>query len=131
VLLSVLLYTELAQGLSRASICKVPTDISICFAGNKRVCCSNQSVGPSAVPPIKFVVQVPMPSEDDEGTVPNKRSKATGGWQEQTSRSSSQRQQQAAAAGPAALAKKPRDPNFVEVQQYIKYFHLVPAQVRM
>lgn len=63
-------------------------------------------------------------------TVPNKRPKANGGWQEQTSRSSSRNQLQALGSAAQAQNKRTKDPNFVEVQQFMTFFHLVPAQVR-
>lgn len=102
-------------------------------------------------------MQVPAPPEDDEEGSASKRAKGSGGavvgrWQEQPSRSASHKELRAAAAaggpagGPGAKsgdgqvspgggpapkqARKPRDPSIVEVLQFMKYFHLVPAQVR-
>ena len=100
---------------------------------------------------------MPAPQDDgEEGGSASKRAKGSGGavvgrWQEQVSRSASHKELRAAAAAGTAtggaksgdtgstspggsgsatkLARKPRDPNVVEVLRFTKYFHLVPAQV--
>lgn len=97
---------------------------------------------------------MPAPSEDDEeqGSA-SKRAKGSGGavvgrWQEQPTRSSSQKELrntpphgaaagvpgsgspgQAAGGQTPKQARKPRDPSVIEVLRFMKYFHLVPAQV--
>eukprot|EP00884_Botryococcus_braunii_P009363 jgi/Botrbrau1/18428/Bobra.0072s0020.2 len=74
-------------------------------------------------------VQVPSRIEGDEVPMPNKRSKANGGWQEQTSRFSAKGHvSQSSSVAAQSQQKKTRDSGFVEVLQYMKYFHLVPAQ---
>ena len=99
-----------------------------------------------------FSAQVPSPSDDGEGGG-NKRAKGSSGavvgrWQETPVRSSSAKELRNAAALPqpggsaekgaspsgAAPAQKQgrklREPGAVDVLQFLKYFHLVPAQVR-
>ena len=100
-----------------------------------------------------LLLQVPAPVDDEEEGSASKRAKGSGGavvgrWQEQVSRSASHKELRAAAAaaGDAKLgdvspggggtaapkqARKPRDPNVVEVLRFMKYFHLVPAQVSL
>ncbi|BDA41097.1 probable inactive ubiquitin carboxyl-terminal hydrolase 54 at C-terminar half [Coccomyxa sp. Obi] len=100
-------------------------------------------------------MQVPAPPDDGEETgSASKRAKGSGGavvgrWQEQVSRSASHKELRAAAAAGTAAgtksgdtgstspggtgsatkpARKPCDPNIVEVLRFTKYFHLVPAQ---
>ncbi len=104
------------------------------------------------------LLQVPAPNDDEEeeGSA-SKRAKGSGGavvgrWQEQPSRSASHKELRAAAAAAGAKsgeaksgdmspasgggsaapkqARKQKDPNIVEVLRFMKYFHLVPAQVR-
>ena len=77
--------------------------------------------------------QVPSPPDDEEDTLAIKRSKGTGGavvgrWQETTARSRPQGGSPKATAKPAG-PRKPKDPSVVEMLQYIKLYHLVPAQV--
>ncbi len=95
---------------------------------------------------------MPSPSDDNEGGG-NKRAKGSSGavvgrWQETPVRSSSAKELRNAAASPqpggsaekgaspsgAAAAQKQgrklREPGAVDVLQFLKYFHLVPAQVR-
>lgn len=95
-----------------------------------------------------------MPSPSDDGEAGgNKRAKGSSGavvgrWQETPVRSSSAKELRAAAtapqqpggsaekgaspSGPAQAqkqARKLREPGAVDVLQFLKYFHLVPAQV--
>ena len=65
-----------------------------------------------------------------------KRSKGTGGaivgrWQETTARSGRPQGGSPKAAAKPAGPKKPKDPSVVEMLQFIKLYHLVPAQVTL
>ena len=96
-----------------------------------------------------------MPSPSDDGEVGgNKRAKGSSGavvgrWQETPVRSSSAKELRNAAASPQPggsaekgasplganapaqkQGRKLREPGAVDVLQFLKYFHLVPAQVR-
>ena len=94
-------------------------------------------------------MQVPSPPDDGEGSG-NKRAKGSSGavvgrWQETPSRSSSAKELRSAApaqqagsaeksvsaSGGGSAQKQGRKPapGDVDVLQFLKYFHLVPAQV--
>lgn len=82
----------------------------------------------------ELCLQVPSPGEDDEEDSQTvKRSKGTGGavvgrWQEAPGRPSKGQGGSPKATKPTA-AKKAKDPSVVEMLQFIKLYHLVPAQV--
>lgn len=79
-------------------------------------------------------VRVPSPGEDDGEAQTVKRSRGTGGavvgrWQETVPRSSRSAAGSSPKAAKAAAPKKPREPGIVEMMQFTKLYHLVPAQV--
>jgi hypothetical protein len=83
--------------------------------------------------------QRPLAADEDEDAGATKRARGPGSavvgrWQEMPVRSSSMGSLRAgaAAAGGAAPAapRRPREAGVVEAEQFMKYFHLVPAAVR-
>ena len=54
-----------------------------------------------------------------------------GRWQETTARSGRPQGSSPKAAAKPASPKKPKDPSVVEMLQFIKLYHLVPAQVTL
>jgi hypothetical protein len=83
--------------------------------------------------------QRPLAADEDEDAGATKRARGPGSavvgrWQEMPVRSSSMGSLRAGAAaggaGGAAPAAPPREPGVVEAEQFMKYFHLVPAAVR-
>lgn len=91
-------------------------------------------IGRTAGPKAGAVLQVPSPPDDEEAEAQTvKRSKGTGGavvgrWQETPSRPGRNQSGSPSAPKPTP-AKKLKDPSTIEMLQFTKLYHLVPAQV--
>lgn len=76
-------------------------------------------------------LQVPCPPDDLDSPVSKKARAEVGQWQQQQSKTSAnqQRQQAQQQQQQAAAKRQSKDTNLVDMHQFWKYFHLVPAQV--
>ena len=77
-------------------------------------------------------VQVPCPADDVDSPVSKRARAEIGQWQQQQSRASASQQRQQAQQQQqqqAAAKRLGKDANLQDMQQFWKYFHLVPAQV--
>lgn len=76
-------------------------------------------------------VQVPCPPEDLDSPISKKARAEVGQWQQQQSRSTASQQRQQAQQQQqqqAAAKRQSKDSSMVDMHQFWKYFHLVPAQ---
>ncbi|KAL3153768.1 hypothetical protein ABBQ32_013356 [Trebouxia sp. C0010 RCD-2024] len=76
-------------------------------------------------------VQVPCPPDDLDSPVSKKARADTGQWQQQQSKATANQQRQQAQQQQqqqAAAKRQSKDTNLVDMHQFWKYFHLVPAQ---
>lgn len=76
--------------------------------------------------------QVPSPADDVDSPVSKRARAEIGQWQQQQSRASASQQRQQAQQQQqqqAAAKRLGKDANLQDMQQFWKYFHLVPAQV--
>lgn len=80
-----------------------------------------------------WLMQVPCPPDDLDSPVSKKARADTGQWQQQQSKATANQQRQQAQQQQqqqAAAKRQSKDTNLVDMHQFWKYFHLVPAQVR-
>lgn len=76
-------------------------------------------------------VQVPCPPDDLDSPISKKARAEVGQWQQQQSRSTASQQRQQAQQQQqqqAAAKRQSKDSSMVDMHQFWKYFHLVPAQ---
>ena len=79
------------------------------------------------------LLQVPCPPDDLDSPVSKKARADVGQWQQQQSKATANQQRQQAQQQQqqqAAAKRQSKDTNLVDMHQFWKYFHLVPAQVR-
>lgn len=84
------------------------------------------------VDPRSAYTQVPCPPDDLDSPVSKKARAEVGQWQQQQSRSTATQQRQQAQQQQqqqAAAKRQSKDSSMVDMHQFWKYFHLVPAQV--
>ena len=75
---------------------------------------------------------MPCPPDESDSPVSKKARAEVGQWQQQQSRSSASQQRQQAQQQQqqqAAAKRQNKDSIMVDMHQFWKYFHLVPAQV--
>lgn len=75
---------------------------------------------------------MPCPADDTDSPVSKRARAEVGQWQQQQSRASASQQRQQAQQQQqqqAAAKRLGKDSNLQDMQQFWKYFHLVPAQV--
>lgn len=78
-------------------------------------------------------MQVPCPPDDLDSPVSKKARADVGQWQQQQSKATANQQRQQAQQQQqqqAAAKRQGKDTNLVDMHQFWKYFHLVPAQVQ-
>ena len=79
------------------------------------------------------LMQVPCPPDDSESPLSKKARADAGQWQQQQSKATANQQRQQAQQQQqqqAAAKRQSKDTNLVDMHQFWKYFHLVPAQVQ-
>ena len=78
-------------------------------------------------------MQVPCPPDDLDSPVSKKPRADVGQWQQQQSKATANQQRQQAQQQQqqqAAAKRQSKDTSLVDMHQFWKYFHLVPAQVQ-
>ena len=81
---------------------------------------------------LEHLMQVPCPPDDVDSPLSKKARADAGQWQQQQSKATANQQRQQAQQQQqqqAAAKRQSKDTNLVDMHQFWKYFHLVPARV--